>query len=116
MRFFHYCGIVDKCSYFSVDTSREDGGCAPNRFPNLKIFRKALKKLICYQANYGIVEDPDYLCPQTVSAPSVDNSCLAAHNAALKVTKTFEQIALLFNRAVEQEIPAAQRARFRHLC
>ena len=82
--------------------------------PNLKTFRKALKSLVGYQANYGIVEDPDFVCPQTVSAPSVDNSRLAAHNLALKVCKTFEQIALLLNRAAEQEIPAAQHARYRH--
>ena len=82
--------------------------------PNLRTFRKALKALVGYQANYGIVEDVYFVCPQTVSDPSVDNSRLAAHNAALKVTKTFEQIALLLNRAAKQEIPAAQRARFRH--
>ena len=82
--------------------------------PNLKAFRKALKVLIGYQTDYGIAEDLDFVCPQTVSEPSVDNSRLAAHNEALKVTKTFEQIALLLNRAAAQEIPAAQRARYRH--
>ena len=30
------------------------------------------------------------------------------------MTKTFEQIALLLNRAAQQQIPAAQRARYRH--
>ena len=50
--------------------------------PNLRTFRRALKAMIGYQTDYGIAEDLDFVCPQTVSDPSVDNSRLADHNAA----------------------------------
>ena len=53
--------------------------------PNLKAFRKTLKTMIGYQTDYGIAEDLDFVCPQTVSDPSVDNGRLASHNAVLQV-------------------------------
>ena len=81
---------------------------------SLKKVYNDLTPLMVYKADFGIIVEDTFVVPKRVAPSTVDNARLQAHNLGLKATATLELIRKLMLRVTRDEIPAAQRAKFRH--